>query len=422
MRTLGIILFICFSGVGRAQIPDFVYAPNISSAKLYLHGNQLAAPIVSLEGNTKMDLDFDDLDGDVKNYYYTYQLCNADWTPVQLSTMDYIRGFEQNPITDYHYSSISLIRYTHYHLLLPEASARITLSGNYLLKVFLNSDTSRMVFTKRMMVVQNAVAIAAQILQPMNPPFSQTGQKLQFTVNSKALNISNPFQQIHVVVLQNNRWDNAIYMGNPSFYSGTNFVYNSDETPVFPGGNQWRLLDLQSFRFQSDRIARAEYLKNGTVIYVKPDQDRSHQPYFYYTDINGKYFIQTIDGVNADYQGDYARVRFTYSPPDRIALEGQDLYLMGEFTGYALNAATKMYFNPSTGMYEGSAFLKMGVYNYGYVTVNTNSPSPPTFDFTEGNHFETENDYDILVYYRPMGGRADQLVGIYSSNTLNALR
>ena len=146
--------------------------PNIYSAKLYLKGNQLAYPIITLNGNEQLELVFDDLDADVKIYYYTYQLCNADWTPVQVSTFDYIRGFAQNQITDYRYSSVALIRYTHYHLLLPENNSRITLSGNYLLKVYLNNDTSKLAFTKRLLVVQNAVSITAQILPPMNPQFS----------------------------------------------------------------------------------------------------------------------------------------------------------------------------------------------------------------------------------------------------------
>ncbi len=135
----------------------------------------------------------------IKSYYYTYQLCNADWTPVQISSFDYIRGFAQNQITDYRYSSVALIRYTHYHIFLPENNSRITLSGNYMIKVFLNNDTSKLAFTKRLLVVQNAVSITAQILPPMNPQFSYTHQKLEFTVNSKALPISHPFEQIHVV-------------------------------------------------------------------------------------------------------------------------------------------------------------------------------------------------------------------------------
>jgi hypothetical protein len=257
----------------------------------------------------------------------------------------------------------------------------------------------------------------------MNPQLTYSYQKLQFTVNSKALPISNPFQQIHVVVLQNSRWDNAIFMGNPSFYSGTNFVYNSDDVPVFPGGNQWRWLDLQSFRFQSDRIARVDYLKNGTEIQLKPDKDRSATQYYYYADNFGKYSIQTTDLIDPNFQGDYGRVRFVFVPPDNIPLEGKDLYILGEFTGYKKNDRTRMTFNPASGAYEGSALMKMGYYNYAYVTLNTGEPhGQPSFEFTEGNHFETVNNYDILVYYRTLGGRSDQLVGIYSMSTTNNLR
>jgi len=114
-RFLPTLIAIGLSAALKAQVPDSVYTPNIYSAKLYLKGNPLAYPLLSLGSNEQMELEFDDLDGDVKNYSYTYQLCNADWTPVQVSTFDYIRGFAENHITDYRHSSLSLIGYTHYH-------------------------------------------------------------------------------------------------------------------------------------------------------------------------------------------------------------------------------------------------------------------------------------------------------------------
>jgi Domain of unknown function (DUF5103) len=423
MKYLILFFMLYFVVNLEAQIPDSVYTPNIYSVKLFLKGNQMSYPVLTLTGNDQLDLEFDDLDGDVKNYYYTYQLCNADWTPVQVSTFDYINGFAQSQITNYRFSSVSLIHYTHYHIILPENNSRLTLSGNYILKVYLNNDETKIAFTKRLLVVQTLVSISAQILPPMNPQFSGAYQKLQFTVNSKALSISNPFQQLHVVILQNNRWDNAIYMGNPSFFSGNNFVYNSDDVPLFPGGNQWRWLDLQSFRYQSDRIAHVDYLKNGFEITAKPDKDRSGQAYYYYADNNGQFYIQTTDDVNPNWQGDYGRVRFIYVPPDNVPIEGKDLYFLGEFSGYKLNDLTRMTFNPSSGAYEGFALMKMGYYNYAYVTLNSGDPhAAPSFEMTEGNHFETENNYDILVYYRPLGGRSDQLVGIYSMNSMNSLR
>src|SRR5262245_37428578 len=100
--------------IAQAQLPDHIYQPSIRSVKLYKAGDIYSYPIIALNGSDQLELHFDDLDADVKNCYYTYQLCNADWTPSELNAFDYIKGFQTNRITTYRYSSISLTRYTHY--------------------------------------------------------------------------------------------------------------------------------------------------------------------------------------------------------------------------------------------------------------------------------------------------------------------
>jgi hypothetical protein len=53
------------------------------------------------------------------------------------------------------------------------------------------------------------------------------------------------------------------------------------------------------------------------------------------------------------------------------------------------------------------------------VTVDQNAKKRvAAFDQTEGNLWETENNYTIFVYYRPLAGRADELIGITSVNSL----
>ena len=420
MKHYLFFLFCILSIPGIAQSPDSVYAFNIKTPQLFLYGNQLEYPIIHLNGSDKMELHFDDLDANVKNYFYTYQLCNADWTPAIVSQFDYIRGFSQVPINLYHFSSIALTRYTHYEAVIPDVNCVPTRSGNYMLKIFLDSDTSKLVFTRRFLVIEGGAAIAAQYLQPFNPQTAQTHQKIQFSVNTRSLNISNPSQQVSVVLLQNNRWDNAITNIQPSFYSGNTFQYNSDDDCIFPAGKQWRWLDLQSFRYQSDRVQHADYLKNSTTIMVKPDGDRSRQPYYFYNDINGLFYVQTTESINPLWQTDYATVNFTFVPPGNNPYDDQDIYLIGKLTDYKLNDATKLSYNAEKGVYQLGIMLKQGYYNYAYVTVNKNDPNKkPSFEFTEGNNLETENDYTILVYYRQLGGRADQLVGMTKLNTLS---
>ena len=414
------LLVFCFASFfSEAQISDSVIMPNIQTPQLYGARNQLAYPIINLNSKDQLELHFDDLDADVKNYSYTYQLCNEDWTPAIISEFDFIKGFTQMRISTYNLSSLALTKYTHYSAIVPDQNCYPTRSGNYILKVFLNGDTSQLAFTRRFLVLENLANIAVQYLQPFDPQLSHTHQKLQINVNTRTMNVTNALQQIKICVLQNYRWDIAIDNIQPTFFSGNNLQYTRDDDFIFPGGKEWRWLDLQRFHYQSDRVQRGVYNKNSTEIFIRPDASRSNVPYNIYTDYNGAYYIQTTESINPYWQTDYATAHFTYAPQGNVPYPDKDVYIIGKITDYKLNDSTKMKFNADRGVYEGSLFLKQGFYNYEYVTVDKNDPSKiPSFELTEGNHLETENDYTVLVYFRELGGRADQLVGMAKLNTL----
>lgn len=413
-----IVLFVC------AQTPDSIYAPNIRTPQLYQGGNQLGYPVMQLNSNDQLELHFDDLDGDVKNYYYTYQLCNADWTPAIVSVFDYIKGFAQIRIANYQLSSIALTRYTHYQALLPDQNCVPIHSGNYLVKVFLDADTSKLAFTRRMLVVDKKISGGAQLLQPVNFDLARTHQRLLMKLNVSAVNPNNALDQIKVVILQNLRWDNALSGLKPTFYVNNTLEYNSnDDGIVFAGGSEWRWLDLQSLRYQSDRVQNVNYGKTSTEVMLRPDGDRSRQPYLFYKDYDGAWFSQTTESINPYFQTDYATVHFYFMPADHAPWPDKDLYVLGRFTGGGLNDSTKLEFNAEKGRYERSFLLKQGFYNYAYVTVDrSDATRRPSFEFTEGNHLETENTYTILVYYRAPGARADELVGMLNASSLNVFR
>ena len=398
---------------------ELVRNPNIRGIKLFKKADQLAYPIIPLNSQNELELHFDDVNNTPKNYFYTYQLCNADWSPANLSQFDYIKGFSQVRISTFRPSSIAFTRYTHYTTTLPAANCMPSRSGNYLLKVFADGDTTKLLFTKRLLVVNTQVSVATQVLQPFDQKKFRTHQKIVTTINMQPLDIFNPQQQLKVVVLQNNRWDNAQWADNPTFMRGKTYEYNDENKFVFEGGKEWRWLDLRSFRLQSDRVRRVDYNANSFDIWVTLDTARSPKRYLYYGDINGMYYVDVLESINPWWQSDYARVHFTFMPHEREAFVKQDIYVFGEMTGYNLNDSAKMIFNADKGVYERVMNLKMGYYNYAYVTVPTNHPeAKPSFDQTEGNNWETENKYTTLVYYRSFGGRADELVGVGTANTL----
>jgi hypothetical protein len=396
-------------------IIDRVYKSNIHSVQFIAAGNPLSMPIYRLNSGDQLSLGFDDMDADVKSYYYTYELCDYNWQPAQLNVFDYIKGFTQQQITSYRYSSIAYTHYTHYDITLPDPASLPQLSGNYILKVFLDGDTSQVVFTKRMLVVENKSSIAGQVVPPFALENAKTHQRVRFDVNVDGLDMFDAGQQIKVMVLQNNRWDNALGNIQPTFIRGNALNYDNEGDFVFPGGKEWRWLDLRSFRLQSDREQSLNLGKDKTDVVVRSDVDRSAQRYQYYSDLNGEYTLQNFDNFDPSFQADYAIVHFSFIPPGQIPYEGKDLYLIGRLTDYVLSDATKLNFNPQKGVYEINQFLKQGFYNYGYLLVDRKDPTNRTE--LDGNHFETENSYTILVYYRSFSDRNDRLIGVSVINT-----
>jgi len=412
-------LFLLFYLTAAAQRePDVIYMDNIKTVKLFQQNNQESIPIIKLYSDDRVELHFDDMDGYVKNYYYTFQLCNADWSEADLSPFDYLKGYQNQQIFQYRPSSVTLSKYIHYQVLLPESTCIPVKSGNYLFKVFLDGDTSKLAFTKRFFVLGNKASVGGNVLQPYNNQLYNTHQKVQFSVNASALNPMNPQQQISVVVLQNYRWDNAIRNIQPVFVRNNILEYNGEEDCLFPGGKEYRWADLRSFRYQSERVAKIDHTTQPSEVYLMPDGVRARQGYFYIKDYNGWEDISLTESLNPWWQSDYANVHFTFVPENHQPIEGKEVCILGEITGNHLTNDAFMQFNADKGVYEKTLLLKQGYYNYTYATKDKASSSTiADVALTDGNYWETENDYCIFVYYRSLSGRYDELVAFTTLNS-----
>jgi hypothetical protein len=104
-------------------------------------------------------------------------------------------------------------------------------------------------------------------------------------------------------------------------------------------------------------------------------------------------------------------------PPGNIPYPDKDVFLFGQLSNYGMDDSARMRFNTEKGVYETSFFLKQGYYDYTIVTRDRNSKQF-SVEETDGNYWESENEYTILVYYWPLGGRADELVGVIKINSV----
>ena len=138
------------------------------------------------------------------------------------------------------------------------------------------------------------------------------------------------------------------------------------------------------------------------------DYRRDKGTYQYDQDQDGRFFIRCSDCNDPDTEADYYIVHFTLACDP---LPDGSVYLNGELFNNVLDEKSKMGYNFETKQYEKAVLLKQGSYNYQYLFVPTGSSVGQTGPI-EGNYYQTQNEYSIYVYYRPMGARYDRLIGV----------
>ena len=315
--------------------------------------DELSLPLLNLNAEDQLLVSFDDLDADIKDYYYTIIHCNSDWTASDLMQSEYISGFTDEPITDYEFSFNTLQQYTHYSFSFPSEEMKALLSGNYVFKIF--EEGGKTVAYKRFMILETKVTIEAQVRRATLAEDRKTKHEIDFTIKHPNLVVADPFSDIKVTIKQNNKEDNAITELTPIFVKNNELVYDYEDDNTFWANNEFRHFDIKSLRFQSDRIKEITYDSTFNHVYLFKDRTRPFDRYSIEPDINGKFLIKSQEGWKSSIEADYAFVHFTL-PVDHISYG--DLYILGGFSDWELKEDFKLEYNNEQKQYEGSILLK----------------------------------------------------------------
>lgn len=394
-KKLLTILFLSFWVLSFSQ-------ENIKSIQLKPLGKNNFSTIVPL-GKT-LQLTFDDLDADQKEYSYKIEHMDSDWNPSNISTNLYIIGFNQNSILEYENSFNTFQDYTNYKVQIPNSNIKITKSGNYLISVL---DTyENVVFTRKFTYYESKALVGVNVIRSRNTTPENQQQTVQFTVNYNSNEVRNPSQEIKTVVLQNNNWETAISDLKPQFFRNNQLVYKYYNMPNFWSGNEFLNFDNKQIRNSTVQIANVEK-KDIYHSYLYSQKPRNKLPYTYFPDINGQFVIRTIEAQNPFTEADYAMVHFSL---DMTEFQNKEVYVYGAFNDFKTTSENKMTFNSETNKYEAAILLKQGFYNYTFVTKDANNILNPTE--INGSFYQTENEYTVLVYYKAFGENFQRVIGV----------
>ena len=396
-----------FSQSKKLLHKNATYEFEIRTVLLYGANASMLSPAVALIGANDLVLEFDDLVEREENYRAKIIHCNKDWTPSRLKEINYLYDYNEFNINNYKLSVDTKIAYVHYSFKVPN----VKVPGNYLLVVYRGTDESDIILSHRFMVYDNKVGIGLTSKLQGLTSMDRKRQKLDFIVNYENYPIQNPGTSIQVVIRQNQRWDNAITNLKPNMIreasSEVEYQYFNDKNS-FPAGNEFRFFDMRSIRYPGQNVQRINAGTRPSTADLMLDKPRIYQPYTQYDDIEGGFYIANADTGNGPTQSDYLSVNFNL---DAEKING-DIYLVGNMNNWELK--NKMTYNSSLQRYTTDTILKQGFYNYQYLVKSKDYEE----NYLEGDHYQSENNYEIFVYYQSPSSRSELLIG-YSQYTMN---
>ncbi|MFT3994504.1 MAG: DUF5103 domain-containing protein [Dysgonomonas sp.] len=416
MKRINTILFLCsFVCLISAQAyRTQPVSPEIYTIQVNANGDWSRLPLINLNGNDYIQISFDRLsDNSFNRLRYRIILCDASWKAnKEMSEIDYLDGFNDNLIDDYAPSINTSIEYTHFNVNVPNRDINFKLSGNYVMEVYEEDEPDKTLLTACFSVLSSQLNIGSSVSSITDIDSNKGHQQLSVTIHHPNLNIRDPYSDLKVFVQQNNRIDNERQLIKPSFIGGNKITYEHNRDLIFEGGNEYRRFETSSYRYNGMNVAHIEYNRPGYSMYITPDRVRADRAYSYDQDQNGRFIVRNKESNNQNTEADYFTTYFTLAVDEPLK---ESIYLNGNFTNNTFTDEYKMKYDLEKGEYQLSLLLKQGLYNYQYLTQT--APNKYTPAIIEGNHYETENEYSIYVYYRPVGQRYDSLIGfttIYS--------
>ncbi len=406
MRRIFLTILTIFCTLAMTAQRHEIMSDHIATLQVVADNDWLTMPVIRLNSGQRIHIEFDDLTHQYNRYAYKVIHCEADWTESEeLFESDYIEGFADGNTIDEMEESLNTNQlYTHYSLTLPNEHCRLKMSGNYKVEVYDDNDDSEPMLTACFMVVEPVMTVRMEVTPNTDIDVNKTHQQVSMEVAYNGLLVLQPERQIHTVVLQNGRWDNARLNAKPQYTMADGLRWDHNRDLIFDAGNEYRKFEVLDTDHPTLGIDRIRWDGKQFHAFVFADEPRPN--YLYDEDANGAFYIRNSDNIENNRISDYVQVHFQLMCPQPVS---GDVYVNGVWTNDRFLEQYRMEYDYGSSSYQLTLPLKMGYYSYQYVMLDADGFAQVMP--TEGSFFQTENEYYALVYYRQQGGRTDRLVG-----------
>ncbi len=401
LRILILLLSVVSCPLSINAQTQQIFNRNIKTLTLTVDDDPTLPPYLLYASRQYIDIEWDEMSHDYKRYRYHIDHCDWDWNVTDgIFESDYLEGLNDQLVEDFEKSFNTTQIYTHYRLRVPSKEIRLRLSGNYRVLIYEEDEEDSPVLEARFCIYEREAGIIAQLSSNTDIDFNDRHQQMTLSIGYGSLAVIDPEQELKVVVMQNRRWDSRVEGLVPNVRKPNGIEFTHNRNLIFPAGNEYHrfeILDVHRTATGVDRIDWFEPYYHATLFPAVIDHS-----YSYTEDQNGVYVVRSSDNYDDWTTAEYVVVHFFLESP---RLEGGDVYVSGWWAGQTFNPDCKMEYDEARECYHAAILLKQGYYSYEFIQKDG------LMQRTMGSFYETENEYEVLVYFRQQGARYDRLSG-----------
>lgn len=383
-----------------------ILADDVKSLQSFVGNRWTEMAVMNHNSSEKLHVGFDLLTHEYHRIVCHIDHCDPDWNVTEgLFDSDFLEGFNDVIIDNYETSVNTTVPYTHYTFSFPAEGQRLKLSGNYLLSLY-DEDRDMTIAEVQIRVVEQKMNLGLSVTTNTDIDHNISHQQIEMSLGYGQAKVTNPREQLCIKVMQNFRETDTRNNPKATYTTQTGLRWEHCRDLIFNGGNEFHKFEILDVSHTTLGLSSISWSEDEQCYHAYPYPVTPIRNYLLDKDADGAFYIRNSDNVENDITSDYVIVH--YKLANTSEHHGKDVIVDGQWTTEAPEKYL-MNYNAEDKSYNAAILQKQGYYNYQIVVVDPETGKSETAP-EEGAFYQTENQYQALVYFRENGGRAWQLV------------
>ena len=380
--------------------------PNIKSLQVIANDDFEALPVIKLKSADRLQISFDELSHDYHRFICHLEPCNPDWTPNDnFFESEWLEGINDIPIEDYENSLNTTTLYTHYTFHFPNSQTNVRKSGNYRLHI-IDDNTQEDAAIVEIRVYEPLMSVSMNIDTNTDIDVHDSHQQVSMKVSFNGVTVTRPEDQIQTFVMQNGREDNMKINTRPTGKTPQSLQWIHCRQLIFDAGNEYHKFELLDPTHTTMGLASVRWDEATRTWHAMPMPCEPRRNYLYDEDADGAFLLRNSDNYEAERTSEYVYVHYRLQPARHY--DYAHVSVSGQWTTEP-EENYRMTYNEAEEAYTLTVLQKLGYYNYQLLMTDLDGTTHPLPE--EGSFYQTENRYQVFVYYKGTTDRAWQLTG-----------